>query len=82
MHASGTSRSPGKASSPATDETGAGASLTSHPSIVALVMLPETTGGAVSSIKIVWTISTLVLLQASVTEYVRVIVIGQVPLLV
>ena len=51
--ASEISRSPGKASSAATEVNAAGASLTSHPSTVVFVILPVTPGAVVSLIVMV-----------------------------
>ena len=59
--------------------TAAGASATVQPSTDVAVKLPVTAGATVSSTLMVWMISTLVLIHASVTLYLLVITIGQVP---
>src|SRR5688500_7246594 len=82
VQASDISRSPANASRPATVVWAAGASLTIQPSTVVAFIVPVTSGAVLSSIVIVCMISTLVLRHASVTLYVLVIIIGQVPVAV
>ena len=82
VHASEICGFPVNASNAATVVTAAGAALAAHPAMVVGVILPVTEGAVLSSMLIVWTMLTLVLRQTSVTLYVRVITIGQVPAIV
>ena len=79
VHPSVIWRFPVNASNAATVVTAAGAAPTAHPSTVVGVMLPVTAGAMLSSTLMVWMMFTLVLRHRSVTLYVLVITIGQVP---